>query len=329
MIIYVSRGVDGDQGPPTTFKEVLRRQRDSPHRISDDPASADIIIYPDCHLHQDDWRLKRLASSSEARAFPSKIYVYDERDRPWCRYPGIYVSMPGNSFHHRWQVAGAYYGGSANPALNSDRSPSLLFSFVGSPSATCRNEIYNLRHRRGHIQRVTGFVFYDPSSQDFEVRRRAYSEILVDSKFVLCPRGVGTSSIRLYECLAAGRVPVIIADQWVAPMGPKWTEFSIVWPEGRVSELPRYLEAREQDFETMSSVAQSAYEDWFAPDRVLSWQLNQLEERIVWRSRASFPSRGLQDGAWRQAGRAIVAQRTRHRLSPMKRMVIRAASRAR
>ena len=29
------------------------------------------------------------------------------------------------------------------------------------------------------------------------------------SKFFLCPRGTGTSSIRLYETLSAGRVPVI------------------------------------------------------------------------------------------------------------------------
>ena len=35
--------------------------------------------------------------------------------------------------------------------------------------------------------------------------------MLRQSKFVICPRGVGTSSIRLFECLRAGRVPIIVA----------------------------------------------------------------------------------------------------------------------
>ena len=84
----------------------------------------------------------------------------------------------------------------------------------------CVRRIYALRHRRCVVERVTNFTFWDSKAPVFEERRHRFREVLEASKFVLCPRGQGTSSIRLYETLASGRVPVIIADDWVARRGP-------------------------------------------------------------------------------------------------------------
>src|SRR5262249_46832065 len=127
----------------------------------------------------------------------------------------------------------------------------FLFTFVGTPAAPvshvrCREAIYALHHPRSYIERVTGFVFFDPTSADFIARKQHFAEIMARSKFVLCPRGLATSSIRLYETLANRRVPVILADAWVPPNGPRWEQFTIRWPEGRVAELPAYLESREK-----------------------------------------------------------------------------------
>ena len=44
-------------------------------------------------------------------------------------------------------------------------------------------------------------------------------------------------------------MPVIIADEWVAPRGPAWADFSIRWPEAQIAELPDYLQSRADDFE--------------------------------------------------------------------------------
>jgi hypothetical protein len=37
--------------------------------------------------------------------------------------------------------------------------------------------------------------------------------------FIACPRGYATLSIRPFETLKAGRVPIIVADSYVAPEG--------------------------------------------------------------------------------------------------------------
>lgn len=44
-----------------------------------------------------------------------------------------------------------------------------------------------------------------------------YIKLIHDSRFVLCPRGGGPSSRRLYETMAAGRVPVVISPRWIPP----------------------------------------------------------------------------------------------------------------
>jgi Exostosin family len=287
--------------------ELLRNQRDRRGHVPvEDPADADVLLFPDCHLMPKDWKLDEIVTSEAGRRFPHKIAVYDERDTPWCRFPGIYVSMPASHFVRRWQVAGSYYGIN-DPAIRVDGDPArieqdLLFSFVGGRTHRCRDALFRLKGPRIHVESPQGFVFHDPSSVRFDERRKSFSETLYRSKFVLCPRGAGTSSIRLYETLAAGRVPVIISDQWVPPAGPRWDEFSFRWPENRVEELPRFLLETEGAAEAMGWRARAAYEEWFAPDVALSAVLDQLEARLRAPDFSDFPAEGRHDGQYVRAG---------------------------
>src|SRR6185312_2738070 len=47
-----------------------------------------------------------------------------------------------------------------------------------------------------------------------------YKNSLINAKFSLCPAGWAPVTFRIYESMAAGRCPVIIADQFVPPTGP-------------------------------------------------------------------------------------------------------------
>jgi hypothetical protein len=49
---------------------------------------------------------------------------------------------------------------------------------------------------------------------------RRYNEILSESRFSLCPEGAGPNTLRLWESLAVGAIPVVISDEWQAPSGP-------------------------------------------------------------------------------------------------------------
>jgi hypothetical protein len=44
-----------------------------------------------------------------------------------------------------------------------------------------------------------------------------YNEVLSDSVFSLCPEGAGPNTLRLWESLAIGAIPVVIADDWLPP----------------------------------------------------------------------------------------------------------------
>lgn len=71
-----------------------------------------------------------------------------------------------------------------------------------------------------------------------------FSESILNSKFVLCPRGGGLSSHRLYEVLAAGRIPIIYSDRLVLPLEDSisWDSFSIRVPECDILDTHKYID---------------------------------------------------------------------------------------
>ena len=239
------------------------------HELVDEPAKADVVLFVQCHMV--DWRLRAICDHPVARSHWGKVMVYDERDRPWLSFPGVYVSAWASSFEARRQRAGSYLR-VPNRDPSEVAEPDLLFSFVGSPTAPCRARLFELQHPGAVVERVENFMFWDSAAAHHEERRRRFHDVLSRSRFVLCPRGRGTSSFRLYETLAAGRVPVIISDEWVAPRGPDWDAFSLRIGEGDAGSLIRLLEKRDADWSAMSAEATVAYREFFS-DEVLFHRL--------------------------------------------------------
>ncbi|MBA2269339.1 MAG: exostosin family protein [Chthoniobacterales bacterium] len=93
-------------------------------------------------------------------------------------------------------------------------------------NATVRRDLMTLKHPRGFIQDTSAeFARVLQRAMNAAERRdyhRRYADITKASKFVLCPRGLSVSSIRLFETMKMGRVPVILSDGWVEPPGPAW-----------------------------------------------------------------------------------------------------------
>jgi len=50
-----------------------------------------------------------------------------------------------------------------------------------------------------------------------ETATQRYNEILSDSIFSLCPEGAGPNTLRVWESMAVGSIPVIISDDWIPP----------------------------------------------------------------------------------------------------------------
>ena len=319
MKVYLaSAGVRPDHSHIRQFERLADCDRVGRHHLTDDPSDADIALFVECHQLPDDWQLQAIRSSPVNQRYPSKVFVYDERDRPWCAFPGLYVSMPTRAFRADWQKSAPYFlvddPVERLPRPMTPPTPELLFSFVGSRTHPCRNAVLALAHPRGQVRSVDGFLFHDDSSADFHTRRTEFAEAMFRSKFVLCPRGHGTSSIRLFETLAAGRAPVIISDDWCPPSGPDWDQIAVVWPERRIDELPRHLELIESEAEHRGTLARAAYEEWYAVDVMFDRLMSQLEQLRAARPHRPFPPSGVRDGRYVRLAAGVAANRARGEL---------------
>lgn len=273
------------------------------HSLADNPDEADVVLFLQCHMV--DWRLRAIREHPVAVRQWQKVMVYDERAIHWKSFPGIYVSPPASSFDTRTQRVWSYIR--IPSEVQADVfSPDLLFSFVGSATDVSRRPLLDLHHPNAVIEGVTNFMFWDISSPGYEQHRQRYQEILSRSRFVLCPRGTGTSSFRLYETMAAGRVPVIIADGWIPPRGPRWDEFSLRFPEGSTDGLVELLETADSSWESMSTAAAAAYAEFFSP-RVMFHRLVE-EIRLL---HESEPPRRSHRAMERRSMIAAAAERLR------------------
>jgi len=56
-----------------------------------------------------------------------------------------------------------------------------------------------------------------------------YNELLSESTFSLCPEGTGPNTIRLWESMSVGSIPVLFENNWARPKieGLSWDDFSI------------------------------------------------------------------------------------------------------
>lgn len=150
-----------------------------------------------------------------------------------------------------------------------------------------REAIGKLRHPRSAVRDASD----DPGDLD-EYRpdllakyHREFAEALADSKFTLCPKGAGASTLRIFETMKAGRVPVIISDEWVPPEGPAWESFSLIVREKEIGSLPEILERRENSAAEMGRLARSQWDQWFSRSasfhRIVEWCLSIRQSRKV------------------------------------------------
>jgi len=79
-----------------------------------------------------------------------------------------------------------------------------------------------------------------------EGTRSEFLKSITESLTVLCPKGAGTNSIRFFETMSAGRVPVLISDQVVLPFEDiiDYSQFTIRIPEKMAENTGIALERR-------------------------------------------------------------------------------------
>ena len=264
------------------------------HGLVDFPELADVILFSDAQtIDQSDIRDHELT-----RRFPDRIFVYSALDKVVPHFPGVYTSAERGWFISTRMKAGVYvkvisHNWIEYSETNAAERP-YLFSFLGSfDTHPVRRKLAELRTARGLIRDTSqdegrGFGKSTATYQDWQ---KAYFESIRDCAFVLCPRGVCPSSYRIFEAMRAGRVPVIVADAWIPPIGPEWSDFSIRVPECAISELPQILEKIEPRAGEMGRRARLEWERWFSDltifQTIVEWCLELQGKGNISRSLSS------------------------------------------
>lgn len=197
------------------------------------------------------------------RQYPSAThFLFSEADWPYPVLPGAYPSLAQPT---DWAQSWCYLPSLKNleaSASASQLDPKYLFSFLGRTSThAVRKRLLELDADKSPC------IDLDNAAKrliDFDYAK-SYLKLIAESKFVLCPRGFGTSSIRIFETMSMARVPVIISDRWQPPPGIPWNEVSVRVPERDVARIPQILRDLASEAERMGRQAREVFNQKFSP----------------------------------------------------------------
>jgi Exostosin family len=229
---------------------------------------ADFVIIPSSP------QLNSTLSEIFQRARDEEI-TWDCGDHPAGVYPGFYSSLSHQIFSpaiHRSFCYPIVYNEQVQHFNKDDAK--LLYSFVGGITSALRSRL--VAQLTNHPLRLRGMIRVQSGSWGAVFDRsgvaikREFAESLRKARFILCPRGNGVGTIRLFEAMQAGRVPVIISDDYVLPNGVDWKSCAIVVRESESGKIPEILATRESDWETMAAMARRCWEQHFSQDSLLT-----------------------------------------------------------
>ena len=95
-----------------------------------------------------------------------------------------------------------------------------------------------------------------------------YNRLMSDTVFSICPSGAGPNSLRLWEALANGSIPVLLSDTQELPdlnaLFPnktyRWEDVMVIHPENELQSLPERLKQMAQaELDNMQSLGQEVF----------------------------------------------------------------------
>lgn len=241
---------------------------------TDDPAQAECILFVETHPPEDPYFF-RVRRHELYRKYRRKCVLYHDADLSVTAMRTISPSI------ERWQhdarhkrtmhyIARICENDAINAAtVNSREARRYLYSFQGSSlTHPCRQRLFSVEHdpQSAALRDTAGMHAWQLSPAEKAAYERDYLALLDDSYFILCPRGVGPCTYRLFESMQLGRAPVVISDQWCEIPGIEWDKFSVRVAEADVPRIAAILRERRAEAVELGIAARRAWETAFAPE---------------------------------------------------------------
>ena len=209
------------------------------------------------------WQLNEKTWHNEGVFDPEgpPVLVWDSGDFPAGVDSGLYCSLPRPLFEpsrHRAFCYPIIYNECIEPFDQNEAES--LFCFAGGITTGFRGRIVSWMKNTKFKQPAGLLVQGGPWQQMFDrsglPTKKQYAEIIKKTRFILCPRGNGVGSIRLFEVIKSGRVPVVLSDNYVFPAGVDWASCSLVIAEKDYKKIPSILEQENYRWSEMANAAQ-------------------------------------------------------------------------
>ena len=147
-----------------------------------------------------------------------------------------------------------------------EKERDLLFSFVGSVTThMTRRNLVNLFPENC---KDSGVHWALEKGLDSKIKDN-YKNLLSRSVFSLCPRGTGISSVRIFESMASGAIPVIIANGYRPPLNNfiNWKEISIFVKENEINNIKNILKSKSpSETKEMKEKMKDVYDNFLSID---------------------------------------------------------------
>lgn len=297
------------EGPSASNQEKilysLWEKSNRSHHLVKGARDADLVLF--CDIAGPSW-FAGLRKNPEIWRNPSKFFAISDTDRPMPLLHGIYTSA-----HKKLKYQSRYRSAAYNlypenqrnqfvesfPGRAEELPKNYLFSFTGRDSAEVRKALFRLPPNPEVfvVNTTDKFNLFGDSLATQAEWEQKYCDTIAASKFCVCPRGVGSASVRLFESMRMGVAPIILSDDWIFPKGPDWSEFALIAPEKDVDRLYEIAKMHEGRALEMGRKARLAYETYFADevyfnylvDQMVDIQRNQkIPERVFWSCRNLF-----------------------------------------
>lgn len=168
---------------------------------------------------------------------------------PTLKQIGIDTLFTPHAYHQTYQgvkiVSIPHFAPNGIAPLKKD----IYYSYIGASSHGVRKDLFNINHpnncvmierQNWHFQLAK---FTDPLELQLNAKKEKeeYQNILARSRFSLCPRGAGHGTLRLWESLQAGAIPVLLADGYILPPGFDWHNCMVILKENEAKKIPEIL----------------------------------------------------------------------------------------
>lgn len=283
--------------PRVRIEESFRKDVNKVHQLVEHPEEADVILF--ATNHHNPLIGPGLWNEEVYKRFPEKTVLYNCHD-----YPSPLTGGLCPSWEERLDVPPGlglgwcyFHPTSAEPTLSEmkwENTPKYLWSFKGSINThVIRDKLFELNDPKAYVEDTSKTSLVNLRKKEAETDEDKkkflgdYAKLLRRSAFVVCPRGIGASSMRIFEAMRVGRAPVIVSDAWVPPPFIDWEKCSIRIQEAQINSLPDVLRTCYPEAERLGKNARLEWERVFGEEHLFHYTVEACLLLLQARSSAS------------------------------------------